>query len=70
MVNSTKQFSISFQKENLTINSIVANVPWCIGKNGEETMPALYASGKFTQRKPKPCLSALMSPQSDMALFT
>lgn len=70
MVNNTNQFSTSFQKENLTINSVIANVPWCIGKNGEETMHALHASGKFTEGKPKPCLSALISPQSDMPLFT
>lgn len=54
MVNNTKQSSASFQKENVTINSMVANVPWCIGKNGEGSMHAVYASAKFTQRKPKP----------------
>lgn len=37
--------------------------PWGIGKNGEETMHALYASAKFTQRKTKPYLSPLTSPQ-------
>lgn len=42
MVNIANQFTTSFQKKNLTI-STVANIPWCIGKNGEETMHALYA---------------------------
>ena len=32
MVKNTKQFRTSFQEEDLTINSVVANVPWCIGK--------------------------------------
>lgn len=70
MVKNTNEFSTSFQNENLTINSIVADVPWSIGKNGEEIMHALYASAKFMQRKPKPYLSSLASPQSDMPLFT
>lgn len=62
MVNNANQFTTSFQKKNLTI-STEANIPWGIGKNGEDTMHALYASAKFTQRKTKPYLSPLTSRQ-------
>lgn len=32
MVKNTNQFHGFFQEEDLTINSVVANVTWCIGK--------------------------------------